>query len=189
MFYRGTALVATTFCVPGRTGISLWFLYAFARWSYRNYRSVLDNRRVDANERARHWTFFIGSTVFGCVLVVVSTVWWIVNQPSTYVFDDEISGFAESDSISSPDPEIYIRELRDRSGEVELFFVAIGNEPFGKGHHFRILVKHAGDEGPEKRPPPNPLLIEYDGHPHGRFSVAGDKLYSLRNPAPSADKQ
>jgi hypothetical protein len=150
---------------------SIWFLYAFARWSYRNYHSILDNPRVDEKERAKHWIFFIGSTIFGCVLVVVSTVWWILNKPNTYVFDGEISGFAESDRVSSP--QVYIREALDPSGEMYIYFAAIRDQPFEKRQIFRILVKHSGDEGPAK---PRPLLIEYDGHTHGQFSFAEDKL-------------
>jgi hypothetical protein len=167
---------------------SIWFLYAFARWSYRNYQSVLNNRRIDLKERAQHWTYFVGSTIFGCLLVVVSTAWWIVNKPNTYVFDGQISGFAETDSISSPDPEVYIRELRDRTGEMEIYFVTIGNEPFGKGQNFRIFVKHSADQGLGIRRS-NPLLIEYDGHSHGKFSFSGDKLYSLRSAPLSANKE
>jgi hypothetical protein len=160
---------------------SIWFLYAFARWSYRNYRSILDNRRVDAKEREKHWTYFIGSTVFGCILVTISTAWWIFNKPNTYVFDGEISGFAESDRVSSPD--VYIKEWLDRNtGQMQIYFVAIGSEPFGKGQNFPILVSHSGND--VSTPRRKSLSIEYDGRAHTRLTFSGDKLFSLTSPPP-----
>ena len=165
---------------------SIWFLYAFARWSYRNYHSVIDNTRVSENERAKHWTFFIGSTIFGCLLVVVSTTWWIVNKPNTYVFDGEISGFSGSDRVSSP--QVYIKEALDPSGEMYIYFAAIDNQPFEKGQIFRILVKHLESENATKARA-KPLLMEYDGHSHGKFSFAEDKLLRLTTALPSSHKE
>jgi hypothetical protein len=112
------------------------------------------------------------------MLVVVSTVWWIMNRPKTYVFTGEISGFQAEDIIYSP--ELYLREIitTKNSDEKEIYFAAVLRDPLITGQSFRISIRRVGGELDKKMGRP-PLMVRYDGHDYRRYYVALDKIIPM----------
>jgi hypothetical protein len=155
---------------------SIWFLYAFAKWSYKNYAAIATLEGRTDQERQNHWLYFVSSTIFGCVLVVVCTVWWIMNRPQMYIFTGEIDNVDTDSSISSP--EVYVREWIGEDSEKEIYFVAISPQPFEKGQKFRLHIKHAHGNFNQKRDAP-PAALVYDGRSNRKFLMAIDQVVPI----------
>jgi hypothetical protein len=139
--------------------------------------------RATLEELKNHWRYFVAVTVFGCMLVVVSSYWWlgVHSRPATYVFQGEIMGIDKDDKLSSS--ELYIRAISyDDSDEKIISFVAVELQPFESNRVFIINMTRHSSKVAKK-----PMRIKYDDCPVHRYYLVGDDLVPIGNGSSQKD--
>ena len=176
----------------GSFAFAVLFCIVLTRWGYGIYQKACSRKDPPASEKEKNTyrIYFLSVAFFGIILVVVSTIFWIVKYKSWYVYEGVIKKLKEHEKITSSD--LYLQKdwmgpLGEGSQIRDEYFIVIQNEPFTKGQKFKLNFSKGGgrwDEFPvEYIPGINP---EYSYE----FSLEEEKtIFRLTNPPPKPPGQ
>ncbi|MBN1638140.1 MAG: hypothetical protein JW866_04180 [Ignavibacteriales bacterium] len=123
---------------------ALLFTLYISRWGYKNYNQA--NLRCDppASEKEinTYRLYFLGTAIFGFILVIISIIWWFNIQVSYHVFAGKIVNLREYEEITSNDlyfKSILVTKLEENLPQIrDEHFLFIQNEPFDNNQKFKI---------------------------------------------------
>ena len=153
---------------------SLYFLQRVTRWAYTNYQKALEHSpTLPAKDIATQRYVWVGSFIFGVVLVSITVWWWLVYRPITYSFVGHIKNLQQYEELVSDD--LYFRPhfLPTLPGDQSLLrnvdFLATQAAPFQKGQAFEVDYSKQGG-------PRTVLTFTYDpADAEPRFEIQYDE--------------
>ncbi len=152
---------------------ALLFTLYISRWGYNNYNKA--NLRINPLasdiEKNTLRIYFLGTAIFGMILVVVSIVWWFNFQLNIHVFEGKIVALNEYEKVTSN--ELYFKPVLLSKIEQNLpqyreeNFIVVQNKPFDDNQEF--IIFYSKGEGKIEE-----FKIRYNSQSCERFRIHWD---------------
>ncbi len=132
---------------------SILFCIFLSRWGYTIYNKAnvrIEPKPATPQELATYRLYFVATTIVGILLVVVSVIWWILQQNNVHVFKGKIINVEEKHEFVSSElylKRIEIGEFGGSDSPIKVYdwdFFCIQREPFMAKRKFSLLHKKIG---------------------------------------------
>lgn len=123
---------------------ALLFTLFVSRWGYKIYRkaNIRDNPPASEKEISTYRLYFLGTAIFGLVLVIISIIWWFNYQSAIHIFKGKIVGLKEYEKITSSSlyfKPVLLTKLDENIPQIrDVHFIFIQSKPFSENQKFKI---------------------------------------------------
>jgi len=123
---------------------ALLFNLVISRWGYKIYNRAIQRKDPKATEQElkTYRGYFLGTAIFGVILVIISIIWWFITQTSVHVFTGKIVSLKEYEKVTSSTlffRPVFVAKLEENIPQIrDENFLFIQNKPFTTEQKFKI---------------------------------------------------